>query len=320
MPLESSQDVSTSVRTSDPDEFTENVQPFAPGVRMSATAARNFRSHVRAWPLRRSAILSISVADGQAWFPANRAWATLTLPLIGSFTAGTGRRTERCAEGCAYLISPGHGGAAIRPDPGSHLLAITLNEVDFEAHEEALDARWGERPHTGDAFLRGSGAAWRRFLRHADWILRELIAGGSRLRVSHAAQEAEATLAQLLVEARYPEPRATSNAPSHASVFRAEEFLAASLEGPVSLADVARTAGVSTRTLSRAFSARHGVGPMVFLRRRRLEAARRDLSAAVPGEVSVTTVAMRYGFAHLGRFAVDFRRCFGESPSETLRG
>jgi transcriptional regulator GlxA family with amidase domain len=100
---------------------------------------------------------------------------------------------------------------------------------------------------------------------------------------------------------------------------RAEEFLGASVSKPVSLAKVAAVAGVSVRTLSRGFRERHGIGPMGFLRRLRLEAARRDLLLADPAETSVTEVAHRYGLAHLGRFAVAYRSLFGESPSETLR-
>ena len=36
--------------------------------------------------------------------------------------------------------------------------------------------------------------------------------------------------------------------------------------------------------------------------------------------MSVTTVALRWGFDHFGRFSVDYRRMFGESPVMTLRG
>ncbi len=34
---------------------------------------------------------------------------------------------------------------------------------------------------------------------------------------------------------------------------------------------------------------------------------------------TVTDIAMKYSFFHLGQFAVDYRKIFGESPSETLR-
>jgi transcriptional regulator GlxA family with amidase domain len=32
----------------------------------------------------------------------------------------------------------------------------------------------------------------------------------------------------------------------------------------------------------------------------------------------VTAVAWRWGFTHMGRFAIAYRRRFGESPSATL--
>ena len=36
-----------------------------------------------------------------------------------------------------------------------------------------------------------------------------------------------------------------------------------------------------------------------------------------PGEVA--RLALDYGFAHLGRFSQDYRKLFGEPPSQTLR-
>jgi len=78
-------------------------------------------------------------------------------------------------------------------------------------------------------------------------------------------------------------------------------------------------AGVSIRTLTRAFNHKHGVGPIGFMCRCRLQAARRDLLAAEPGSESFTEVALLYGFAHLGHFAGEYRKAFQKSPSGTLR-
>ena len=36
-------------------------------------------------------------------------------------------------------------------------------------------------------------------------------------------------------------------------------------------------------------------------------------------ENSVSAIAARWGFDHFGRFAVEYRRRFGERPSDTLK-
>ena len=100
----------------------------------------------------------------------------------------------------------------------------------------------------------------------------------------------------------------------------AEDYLCARLDRPVSRAELAAASGASIRTLSRAFMRRHGLGPMQFLKARRLDATYRDLLGTSPEYTSVTEVALRYGFNHLGKFASDYRQTFGESPSATLRG
>jgi AraC-like DNA-binding protein len=131
------------------------------------------------------------------------------------------------------------------------------------------------------------------------------------------ARGAEDTLAAMVVGACLHGLPATSVGPAY--VRRAEEFLVSQLGTPVSLAEVGEVAGISTRTLSRAFRQRHGVGVMGFLKRQRMEAVRRDLLAAEPGSTTVTEVALRYCCTHLGRFSAEYRRRFGELPSDTLR-
>ena len=57
---------------------------------------------------------------------------------------------------------------------------------------------------------------------------------------------------------------------------------------------------------------------MRWLHEQRLQAVRRHLQRAAAHE-SVSSIALHWGFAHLGRFAGDYLRRFGESPSATLR-
>ena len=58
---------------------------------------------------------------------------------------------------------------------------------------------------------------------------------------------------------------------------------------------------------------------LAYLRRLRLQKVHEELVTAAPGAVSVTEVAARWGFAHLGRFAAAYRSEFSERPSETMR-
>lgn len=86
------------------------------------------------------------------------------------------------------------------------------------------------------------------------------------------------------------------------------------------LADLAACAGVSARTLQESFQRELGSTPLEQLRLIRLTRARRDLLAADPGSTSVTDVAARWGFFHLGRFSQVYRETYRELPSQTLAG
>lgn len=87
---------------------------------------------------------------------------------------------------------------------------------------------------------------------------------------------------------------------------------------PVTVADLCAEAGVSRRTLQYSFQEVLGVSPVQYLRAVRLNGVRRELKRAGPGE-RVGDVAARWGFWHLSQFSADYRRMFGELPSETRR-
>ena len=101
-------------------------------------------------------------------------------------------------------------------------------------------------------------------------------------------------------------------------VKRAEAYIEAHLEEPLSIAELAAIAGVSARSLQTGFQQFRGTTPMAHLRALRLSRAHDELLAADPQRTSVTDIAMRWGFSHLGKFAVAYKQRFGESPRETL--
>lgn len=103
------------------------------------------------------------------------------------------------------------------------------------------------------------------------------------------------------------------------AVAAALDYLEANDHQPLTTAELCRQVGVSAPSLYRGFMERFGIGPKRYLYVRRLEGARRDLRSAPP-EVRVADIANEWGFWHMGRFAADYRRQFGERPSETQRG
>jgi AraC-like DNA-binding protein/tetratricopeptide (TPR) repeat protein len=81
---------------------------------------------------------------------------------------------------------------------------------------------------------------------------------------------------------------------------------------------LAAACGVAPRTLQKHFRRFVGRSPHEVQWALRMERARRDLLTGPP-DASVTDIALRWGFRHLGRFAVLYRRRYDESPSATLR-
>jgi AraC family ethanolamine operon transcriptional activator len=102
-------------------------------------------------------------------------------------------------------------------------------------------------------------------------------------------------------------------------VQRAEDWLQDNPWQPHGVRRLAQHLGLSPRQLYRSFHAAVGMSPAKYLKRYRMTQARLDLQKADPAETTVTDVAVSWGFWELGRFAVEYRRVFGECPSETLR-
>jgi AraC-like DNA-binding protein len=98
---------------------------------------------------------------------------------------------------------------------------------------------------------------------------------------------------------------------------RALALIASSMDEPLSMTRLAMASGLSKRTLHRVVSREFGLPPIALSRRMRLLEVRAELQAP-RADTTVTEAAFRLGFTHLGRFAGDYAREFGERPSETL--
>jgi AraC family ethanolamine operon transcriptional activator len=99
-------------------------------------------------------------------------------------------------------------------------------------------------------------------------------------------------------------------------VDQACELMLGHADEPLSMLEVCRRVGASRRKLNTCFQEALGTSPVKYLRAVRLNGVRRQLRE---GAVNVQDAAARWGFWHLGQFSRDYKRQFGELPSQTLR-
>ena len=135
-----------------------------------------------------------------------------------------------------------------------------------------------------------------------------------------AERALEQSLIQSLVGCLDIETSETSLSNQHSETImrRFYRMLDMNPDRPVYVAELCEAIRVPERTLRQCCQLHIGISPHQYLTQRRMHLARRALQAATPDQATVTEIAMRFGFWHLGRFATTYKLIFGQSPSDTL--
>jgi AraC-like DNA-binding protein len=166
---------------------------------------------------------------------------------------------------------------------------------------------------------KGLGASFYNLIRH---LGEELTHNDALASSSLASTQFEQTLIMMLLTGanhsyrEAVEASGKSVCPKHVS--RAYEYMVANAHEPITIENLTRVTGVSGRALHEGFKKFKGAPPKACLKAIRMEGVRRELLEARDGD-DVTVVAQRWGFFHIGRFASNYQRIFGEKPSQTLR-
>ncbi len=210
-----------------------------------------------------------------------------------------------------------------RTGPQSALVIIRIARASLDLHLSRILGRTLDQPLQFDRSLNLAEGTASRWNFAVQIIHAELFDPDSLLhRGVGLGQLEEFVMSSLL----YTQPSNYSDEladPHHAerrAVRRARDFIERRLAEQLTVAEVAEAAGVSVRTLQAFFGEDLQQTPTAFIRNRRLERVRADLADAVGGSgATVTEIASRWGFNHLGRFSSVYQQRFGESPSQTLR-
>jgi AraC-like DNA-binding protein len=241
------------------------------------------------------------------------------LPVRGAFASAMGGLVTECNPRRGVIASP-RDMHVIRSRPGAARLSLSIHGDALAAQLAAL---LGDVPGAALEFMPGVSleAGYGRSLGQALYAAAVELERSDWSRSPLAVSEFEqSVMTHLLVSQPSNYSRALGRrmrpiAPR--DVARALEFMREHLAQPIRLADLVRVSGVAGRTLLKHFEHFEGLSPMRYLRGLRLKRVREELQNG--RAESVARAARRWGFAHVGRFAVEYRKRFGEPPSATLQ-
>ncbi|EJC83382.1 LOW QUALITY PROTEIN: DNA-binding domain-containing protein, AraC-type [Rhizobium leguminosarum bv. trifolii WSM2297] len=246
---------------------------------------------------------------------------TIFLPTQGNVSFEGKREQIYSTPGRGTILETGRATTARISGPRRHL-CLFIDQAKITGHLTHML----ERTISGDIDIHpyidlttGSGLV----LQHLVVNLHRGLSGDGPLQQSPLALSALCdAVIYLLLETcphRYSEALALpASAPAPRHVKWAIDFMREHIAEPISLSDIATAAKVSVRTLQQGFRQFRNTTPIAYLHELRMLAAHRDLLE--PGtRQSVADVAIRWGFTHLGRFSAEYRKRFGQLPSQALK-
>ncbi|TCP40771.1 AraC family transcriptional regulator [Tamaricihabitans halophyticus] len=238
----------------------------------------------------------------------------LTLPLSGHGTFRYGNDVATASPNRGVIIGP-HREFAFDFDPGWDQLVVRLDRDRVESIASALTGEVGSVDFA--VALAPSVVALHGLLESAMSLADSEVADHRPQLVWQLEQLILETLLMTQPNDRTPRNNTSHGRPNSSRVRQAMEFMLDRLSEPLSVTTVAEACDTSVRTLQQTFRREVGTSPLRWLREQRLERAHALLTAAQPG-LSVTDIAYRCGFFHLGEFGTAFRRRYGITPSKLL--
>lgn len=109
-----------------------------------------------------------------------------------------------------------------------------------------------------------------------------------------------------------------SSRPVYYYVKRTTDYVMDHLSETITINELVQESGVALRTLQDGFKKSFGVGPMSYVRQRKLDKVHAELLSSSPSDTNVGDIAAKWGFYHASHFTSQYKKQFSELPSETL--
>jgi AraC-like DNA-binding protein len=300
----------------DPDRFCERMEPMSPHIAVKTLRKGRFHTKTDAVLLPGVRLARTRSCNFHVRSDPGRGYSSITLTLSSAVEIVEQHGAQSFGPENAYVLRDDRPFDLRSADAVVLIVNFDTAQLQkFASELQSFPVDYGPRLElttpSGRALQRQAMSLWSEAWR-AGPITR------SPLALREAADSLTTQFLTGIAAAELEDGSETERESTRTGILRAEDWIPAHLTEPISRADLCAVSGLNARTLSRGFQRRHGMGPMAFVRERRLDQIHRLLLAAGPGEVEVSGVALDYGFYHLSRFAAHYRRAFGELPSETL--
>ena len=282
-------------------------------------AGSHFRGNIETHKLQKVGLFTLETDSFSAQKPPGQDFYGFSIPLDEPFTISVPGYDQTFSHSNAHMLSPGQPFRFQCKQKCSALIANFFVDSMTTYRERMLQnkATDGEfiRPQVSLMSAAGSGL-FRSVVK--TWVALGT-EGCSRNDIAKQELEDDLLDSFLLLAENTPATTKLALSPSDRTLNDVEDYICAKLDASITRDDLADLTGVSIRSLSRAFVKKYGLGPMAFVRQRRLDACYVQLQSSDRDATSVTEVAMSYGFWHTGKFAIAYKKAFGESPSKSLR-
>jgi AraC-like DNA-binding protein len=302
----------------DPIAFEEFLSPIGGDVSIRPMEGSHFRGNIEMHKLPRVGLFTLETDSFIARKPPGQDFYGFSVPLASPFTVSIPGYDQTFGRSNAHMLSPGQP-FTFQCKKKCDVLVANFFVDSMTTYKERMlqeTTSGGETiglqvsliSKTGSSLYRSVVRAWVA-LGISDYSENDI-----------AIQELEDDLLEsfLYLAENSPVTTKLTLLPSDKTLRHVEDYICAHLDAAITRDELADLTGVSIRSLSRAFEEKYGLGPMAFVRQRRLDACYAQLLGSDRDATSVTEVAMSYGFWHLGKFAIAYKETFGESPSETL--
>lgn len=305
----------------DLQEFSTSLSRLHSGIQVRSESQRNTKYQVNMVRTRGiSVIASRYDGDFSIHFPASIDTAMVLIPLTGSAMVAVADRNLPSIQNKGVFVDRLSDNQLRIAGPRTHL-CLRLPHFELTRRIEArLNASLRERVQfaTEIDLSQGPGLDLARLA----MAMHHGLAGETLHKSPAALGHVLGAMVELLIDAlphNYSQEFSREReAPVPWHVKRAIHYMRGNISRAMTLKEIAEACGVSARTLQDGFRKFRMTTPMAYLEHMRLDVVRQELSSADP-EQSVRVIAQKWGFAHVGRFSGQYRKRFGELPSQTLR-